>query len=104
MPQSTQVSPLTASLKELLQKQDRQIAKLSGESTILKTQLAQAKTLSTKSKESFAGYVTGASLIIQRKSDEIAGLFRWRTIAFALIGLIVSYVALKLILLKLKFI
>lgn len=101
-PQSTQVSQLTASLKGLLQKQDRQIAKLSGESMILGKQLAQAKQLSEKSKALYTGYVSGASSIIRQKSDEIARLKIWRTVALALAGIIISYIALKIILSRFK--
>ena len=102
--QSTQASQLTASLRTLLQTQGEQIATLSGESMILGKQLAQAKQLSEKSKTLYAGYVSGASLIIQRKSDEIARLKIWRTVALALAGLIFSYIALKIILSRLKII
>ena len=100
--QSTQASQLTVNLRELLQKQDRQIAKLSGESTILGKQLAQAKQLSEKSKTLYTGYVSGASSIIRQKSDEIARLKIWRTVALALAGIIISYIALKIILSRFK--
>ena len=82
--------------------QDKQIAQLSSESRILGKQLAQAKQLSESSKKSFTGYVQGASSIIRQKSDEIARLKIWRTVALALIALVASYIVLKIILLKLK--
>lgn len=87
-----------------MQTQGEQIATLSGKSMVLGKLLDQAEQLSEKSKTLYAGYVSGASLIIQRKSDEIARLKIWRTVALALAGLIFSYIALKIILSRLKII